>query len=432
MARDQGIDTSGRRLISDGAALTRRFARAEGGSIAIIFAFSMLAVFGSVGSAVDFVRYSRMKTVYASAIDAAALAAGRTKQLGGTDADALAAADSYIAPVKAAFPLTGPIKFSIADNGLAIETEAKLSVPTVFMSVFKIDKLDFTFKNRSEFAQGSDVEIALMLDVTGSMSGSKITDLKNSVEHLMDVVIRDESSSAQARIGLAPFSAAVKLKTKHFREATGLDNSGKGSYKGCVVERTGSDAYTDAAPGSGRFLTPLEDVAPDKDCDEGREIFPLSNKKSDLKKMVKSLSAGGMTAGHLGTAWAWYLLSPSWNALYDSAEQPAPYSDLSAKKSSGIPKLRKIAVLMTDGEYNTAYLNTNSTTQARAICSEMKKTGIEVFTVGFEVGTSGTVVDTLMGCATTSAHFYNASNGAELKKAFNDIALKSSPLRLSK
>ena len=46
-----------------------------------------------------------------------------------------------------------------------------------------------------------------------------------------------------------------------------------------------------------------------------------------------------------------------------------------------MPKLRKIAVLMTDGEYNTEYLNADSTTQARSICANIKDTGIEVYTI---------------------------------------------------
>ena len=59
----------------------------------------------------------------------------------------------------------------------------------------------------------------------------------------------------------------------------------------------------------------------------------------------------------------------------------------------------KIAILMTDGEYNTQYdvngINTDRTpgagaaangtsaTQAKALCTGMKAKGIEVYTVGF-------------------------------------------------
>ncbi len=87
---------------------------------------------------------------------------------------------------------------------------------------------------------------------------------------------------------------------------------------------------------------------------------------------------------------------------------------------------------MTDGEYNTQYIGADSTTQARAICAEMKRTGIEVFTVGFQVGGSATVLETLRGCASSPSNFYEATSGDALKSAFRDIALKSTPLRLAK
>jgi hypothetical protein len=169
-------------------------------------------------------------------------------------------------------------------------------------------------------------------------------------------------------------------------------------------------------------------------------ILPLSSDKNALLAKVSGLQAAGGTAGHLGTAWAWYTLSPNWSSLWP-ASTPAAY---------GTPKLQKIAVLMTDGEYNTQYdsngvsVNQNnypscsaaangcSTTQARALCTAMKAKGITVYTVGFQVGSNQTAVDTLTQCATDPSMFYNAADGTQLRQAFRDIALKLSSLYLSK
>ena len=97
---------------------------------------------------------------------------------------------------------------------------------------------------------------------------------------------------------------------------------------------------------------------------------------------IDKLSVAGGTAGHLGTAWAWYTLAPNWESLWSSASQPKAY---------GTADLRKIAILMTDGEYNTEYdtngvktglpdagtqVNGNSATQAKALCTAMKAKGI--------------------------------------------------------
>jgi hypothetical protein len=102
---------------------------------------------------------------------------------------------------------------------------------------------------------------------------------------------------------------------------------------------------------------------------------------------------------------------------------------------------------MTDGEYNTEYdtngvkvgskgagkaVNGTSTVQARALCTAMKTQGIIVYAVGFDVGETGSAVDTLKQCATDPTKYYNASNGEELTQAYQDIALKLSSLYLSR
>lgn len=139
----------------------------------------------------------------------------------------------------------------------------------------------------------------------------------------------------------------------------------------------------------------------------------------------------GSTAGHLGTAWAWFALSPNFSSVWPSANTPASYSMLTELNDSGQPKLQKIAVLMTDGEYNEYYSGQNSATQARELCENMKAKGIVVYTVGFELSRGSTAKETLRQCATSSEHFYDADDAEALKLAFRNIALKISTLRIA-
>ena len=60
------------------------------------------------------------------------------------------------------------------------------------------------------------------------------------------------------------------------------------------------------------------------------------------------MAASGSTAGHIGTAWGWYMISPTFSYLWPTASQPAAY---------GEDHLFKIVILMTDGEFNTFYCN---------------------------------------------------------------------------
>jgi hypothetical protein len=103
-------------------------------------------------------------------------------------------------------------------------------------------------------------------------------------------------------------------------------------------------------------------------------------------------------------------------------------------------------VLMTDGEYNTEYCsngvttdvmsctlpNGNSAAQAAKLCTNMKAKGIDVYTVGFELGGNNSALNLLRNCASSTTHFYEAENGEQLKQAFRDIALKISTLYLTK
>jgi hypothetical protein len=164
----------------------------------------------------------------------------------------------------------------------------------------------------------------------------------------------------------------------------------------------------------------------------------MTNDKTVLHNKINSLVDGGNTGGHVGTAWAYYMLSPKWASSLPKDSAPVAY---------GTEKTNKIAVLMTDGEYNSVHDSkgvettksgagssvngTDSPTQAKSVCTDMKKNGIEVYTVGFDLGGNSTAIDTLSKCATDASHFYNSTTGDALKAAFRDIALKISTLYLS-
>jgi hypothetical protein len=348
-----------------------------------------------------------------------------------------------------------------------------------------------------------------MLDVTGSMCDpcTKIDAAKSAAKDLIDIVVWDDQSQYTSRVALAPFAEAVNVGTDLAPLVRGtVTNNSQGSPQvlncasmsntstqptnkwiryprttsgtcrdsgnnatptntwqissKCVTERIGAEAYTDAPPstafvGKGYFGTNTDTscgVANHTDA-EVNAIFPLSSDKTELKQRIDKLETAGSTAGHLGTAWAWYLLSPNWNYLFPSASAAGSYSDLSTLNSQGLPKLRKIAVLMTDGDYNINYCkgveaknsdqspdincnseNAKSQSQATSLCTALKAAQagggkIEVYTVGFQVSSAAKTF--LTNCATDSSHYYDATTEDALKAAFRDIALKISTLRLT-
>jgi hypothetical protein len=179
------------------------------------------------------------------------------------------------------------------------------------------------------------------------------------------------------------------------------------------------------------------------DVAESNEILPLTNNVAALKDRIDGLSAYGATSGVLGTAWSWYMLSPKWSSVFPSASEPKDYSLLSQVNSSGAPKLRKIAILMTDGVYNTfrGWKDQDTTfvsNNAVSMCTQMKNAGIEIYTIGFALNgltaaEKNLAINTLQSCGSDVEHFYQSINAQQLRQAFESIGNKvsSTAIRLT-
>ena len=239
-----------------------------------------------------------------------------------------------------------------------------------------------------------------------------------------------------------------KLKKKCDESSKYMVDKGKPAIPGtpamatCVVDRDDAYKFTDQQPGTApsanRGWIPTWNEATNSSsttCSPAATIVPLSNDKTALKDAIDGLQSNGATAGALGTAWAWHMLSPNWASIWPKTATPRPYSELSEKNEKGEPKLRKIAILLTDGEYNQFGGYSTKTSQvsadAQQICDKMKRTGIIIYAIGFEIGKSGSAYDTLKACASSQSNFFNSNSGEELRQAFREIALQISTLRLS-
>ena len=165
--------------------------------------------------------------------------------------------------------------------------------------------------------------------------------------------------------------------------------------------------------------------------------MPLSADLGALKSSVSGFAADGYTGGHTGIQWSWYMLSPKWRDVLPKAAAPA---DRDPKK------VAKVAILMTDGEFNTAFAGVAkdkdtrnqaalSRSHAEKLCAAMRKDGIEIFTVGFmlnEAGAKGVMKNCASPDSGSVKHFYDTDSGAELKEAFLTIARNVERLAVTK
>ncbi len=453
-------------------ALFRRFADETGGSIAILFSLILVALCLFVGAAVDIGRWVQARHQTIAAMDAAVLAGGRILQMNDKDvAGARKAAQAfYEENTKGRSPVVDDtIAFDAVDQNTAFAASGNAYLETTFLNFARVSRLPLLNTSEATFSKAvlraggnanNAVEIAMMLDVTGSMGGTKITDLKKAANDLVAIVISDAANYNPVRVSIVPFAEGVRLPSTANAKARGTPkdkveysysywgSTYKATYypTDCVAERTGTNKYTDVAPGSGNYVLTLFNNVNVRTVNgksygtcglpAADELVPLTHDKATLKSKIDNLVLSGSTAGQIGTAWAWYTLSPNWNSLWDASSAASAYG-------SGP---RKIAILMTDGEYNMQYTadgvstgsagagsaaNGDSATQARAVCTAMKAKDITVYTVGFALGKNATAIATLNQCATDASKAYTPDNGSELQQAFRDIALKINQLYLT-
>jgi hypothetical protein len=213
----------------------------------------------------------------------------------------------------------------------------------------------------------------------------------------------------------------------------------------CVSERTGRQAYTDAAPDASARVGRNYPSTSGNPCPSST-ILPLSSDRSALKSRIRDLSVVGSTAGQIGMAWGWYAVSPNFNGLWPGSPAGAyePEDTL------------KAVIIMTDGEFNTPYnsgviavdagagsggyrdkINQNATNgdpfaQGQALCDSMKAAGVIVYTVGFQISRGGSAAALLADCATSPQHAHLPASGADLSAAFAEIGRDITRLRISK
>ena len=446
------------------------FAEDTAGDVAMLFGLMAMIMFMFIGAAVDMGRWLNARDQTMNAIDSAVLAAGRALQTnGGNETAALAVAQKYYdESIKNRLKVsTDSIRFEIADSGTSIKSKGNAYIKTPFLGVCcgtsAVKSLPLLKESGVEFGKATlavggnselNIEISMMLDVSGSMGqGSKLADMKDAASDLVDIVVWQDQGTYTSKVAIVPFSGDVRPPVAWIPAVTGTTvtpapaNVVKYKYGNtytykpspCVGERPGTDKYKDTAPGAGNFV--LRQFTSNGNCSTPAtgEVMPMTNVKANLISKINGLTLGGGTAGQIGTAWASYMLSPNWSPVLSGLSLPVAYST---------PKTKKIAILMTDGAYNSehdasgitigqngagASVNVaDSPAQARAICTEMKAKGIEVYTVGFDLGGDTTATTTLSQCATDASKFYNAEDAEALKRAFRDIALKISQLYLSK
>ncbi|WP_322416974.1 pilus assembly protein [Mesorhizobium huakuii] len=439
------------------------FARHSGGNFAILFSFAASVLALAAGFSVDISQLYNAKSSLQGVVDAAVTSTARDLTTGVIkEADANKAVQNFLVANSTAGILQPDQivldRLTVDRTANTVQADAHVDV-ALFFPVFGMGNMKRVTASTTSLYSDKTIEVAMMLDVTGSMAGQKIKDLKTAAANAVDSFLGGQDPNRpRVRVSIVPYansvnagqlaasSVYVETNASQRKQAPGNASAQLASASprpdNCATERKGADQYSDAGPDSSMvnrdyLLSGFAAKTGTAACPVAT-LVPLTGDAATLKNVIKDLVASGGTAGHIGVQWTWYMLSESWGSVLNASQRPAKFDP---------KKVGKYAILMTDGEFNLSYFDATGVegvyndagkettrTAATKLCAAMRDKGIEIFTIGFKLDEANAVT-TLQACASpdtgSAKHFYQAADGVELDTAFQTIARNIETLALT-
>lgn len=463
MRQLRNLGKTARRLVDD-----RR------GNFAVIGGVTIPLLAMAAGFGLNIAQLSNVKSSLALAVDAAVTSTARdltTGRIKPEDADDSVRTLLEVNAASLLAPGEKVVLRSVTVDRLAgtVEATAEIDV-NIFFPLFGTANRQRVSATTASLYSDKRIEVAMMLDVTGSMGGQKIKDLRTAAQNAVDILLTgQDAANPRIRIALVPYAEAVN--TGGLSDAVFVEKLGKSDLPppidawqavsasrgdGCASERKDKDGaadFSDDGPYTERENNQGEIYLARVNRDDrvgscpSAKLIPLTADVAKLTTAIGGFRANGVTAGGIAAQWGYYMLSPKWRTAIKDANLGAGPADPDAKK------VAKVAILMTDGLFNTAFAGVSGRPQggqsaksgsyAESICANMKADGIEVFTIGFDLDNKDTpkaertaAKAVLKNCATpdtgTLKRYFEVSTGKELDDAFQTIARNIEQLSLTK
>lgn len=313
-------------------------------------------------------RHEEKRVAIQQTLDNSVLSAASLKQ----ELDPQTVVEDYFEKAGMSDYLTGVA----VDDGLnyrTVNAEASADTRPFFMKMFGVE--DF-FANADSGAEEriSNVEVSLVLDISGSMNGSRINNLRPAARDFIDTILNN-SDPGKASISIVPYSAQVNLGPDLMAQFNAPRITGQ-DYTSCIelpdsvfssidLSRTMSlnhNGHFDPfyGTGSNRTETNCSWYNTWKDnpaLQASNYVLPLSTNATALKARVTGLQVGGNTSIDLGVKWGAILLSPNSRPVTAGLiARGAVASNMAARPLDFDPyETIKVLVVMTDGENTTEY-----------------------------------------------------------------------------
>ena len=443
------------------------------GNIGMMFAVTSAMLIIGAGAAIDISNVLSQRNTMQSLSDAAALAAVTSGETEYADVKAFVESSLAINNHKD-WDLTWTL--TIKDETAIVEINAVYA--TQLMSFVGKDTVPIAAVSEAKFPVEVPINIALVLDTTDSMAGANMDGLKAASAVLVDIF---SEFDADTRVAVVPFSDYVNVglsrryetwitvppdettnvpagacymyqpttctssetitedyvqdgvtRTRTRTNCLASEPDGpeveycpsaytrETNWKGCIGSRSG--LYNKTASYNGKRIPGVMNQT----C--GEEVLVLTDDMTAVKAKINSLTTRGNTYIPVGLINGWRML-----------DADRPFQSLSNKEE----KRQRALVLMTDGKntrsisdpYEDGEHEDSDEDEANALTSELceniKTAKIDVWTVAYNFDDADSKA-VLRSCASSAGQFFDASNQAQLKQAFEEIGNSLFTARLSR
>ncbi|QLP96984.1 MAG: hypothetical protein HZY79_05665 [Rhodoblastus sp.] len=405
------------------ASAFRSFRRADDGAVAMIFGLSMIPMMVAAGAAVDYARAAREKAVIGAAVDATSLALAQ-------DARRLDLASlklkgqSYFDAVHHAQGGVGSPTIDLRVDAAAqrLTVSAAAAVPTTLMKLAGVTQL--SVGSAATVAYGTPkIEVALVLDNTGSMSRSgKMAALQAAATDFVNQLAAKSTTAGEIKVGVIPFATQVRLDPARAglipAGATSVDPARAPwlSFAGVTPSNWTGSACVSDRPYVGDFDVDARADAlyPAKPCQFGKlsTMIGLTDvndpASAKLRDAIGAMRPEGNTNLTIGLSWGQWALTPG--------------NPLAAAAPASNPDVQKFLVLLTDGDntangFGMAPAQIDDRTRLACAAAKAPAARTTVYTIRVIDGNVGL----LRECASSPDKYYEAADASQIQPAFQKI-----------
>ncbi len=348
------------RLPRIAARRARLLRRDDEGSMIIFALFIMMMMLMVGGLAVDLMRFETKRAWMQSTLDRAVLAAADLQQ----SLDPEAVVRDRFAKAGLADELQD-VTITQGFNSKTVTATAAMDVNMMFMRMLGIDTLTAPAAG-SATESVTDIEIGLVLDVSGSMGqNNRLTRLKAAGDEFIDTIF-DSVDANHVGISLVPYSTQVNLGpvlSLLYGVVPGHTYSycvdlPANTYTQTAMPLVGlmQAGHFDPDSSTGTYSN-MSANKPNCRTDAAFQVLPWSNSRAVLKNRIQQLTAGGWTSIEMGVNWGAALLDPSARPVIHGLITQGNVNPLFEGRPLSFlePAAMKVLVVMTDGENTRHY-----------------------------------------------------------------------------